>query len=791
MVRIFLYWPSIVAKHTHNTMKLGILINKKILALIIVVAIIVVPSVGALKAFTSEPITGSFFTPYDLQLTKSGTLSSCPDGMREFPSAFGKSPVKVVFYALPPGCSVKDILVTNVTVEIMDKNVTSPLSFAREAANFGNSLHSTNSPLLYWEQGKMRKWSFVKLYYVPMLYTHNSLYICKHLNFSISYKKASSVSRAQLTDTAFDGIAKSLFSNYKEMLPLYTPFPKENGEKFDYLIITTKDVNNALTDFVSFKKNEGFSVKIVDVSDILTDTGGSGAINSSEIREFIKKHYAEWQVKYVLLVGDLRHIPMTYMYPEPNEKRDESGIKRPVGRTPTDFFYAELDSKLDSDGDGLPGEVDEDTKSMKDFYPDVFVGRVPFSDYAKVQSVLNNDIKYQTAKESFRKSVLLAGAMLYYGEEGTSRQDGGLALDFAWSNYLKPAGFTGFSMYEKAGTNASYFSCDTPLTENNFKTQIDSGKYGLILWNAHGSPTSIARKYWVDSNHNKKVDSGEIKWTTLLNMADIDSIKFSPSVTYSASCETAWPEKHNMGFETLLRGGAAFIGASRISYGGGTIDPLLEGFVQHYASDNFSLGCSLDLSLFEIPHSSQPDFVNLYDFNLYGDPSLRVNPFEYASFEMNLSTEKVAVETGHKADFSVSFELTKPDSLKLSYETDLAGVKVIFDKGEVTKNEQVNCMVEISPDMDPGNYVVDITATNSSGVKVSLPLHLYVILHKYEPYDLNKDGVINGKDLILFVRYMGTAKGESGFNPLCDFNDDGVINIKDLSIFSSHFGEKD
>lgn len=765
--------------------------NKKILAFIIIVAIIGVSSAGTLKAFTAEPITGSLSTPSNLQLTENGTLSSFPEGMREFPSAFGKSPVKVVFYALPPGCSVKDISASDVTTEVVSKNVASVSGFEREPVNFRNSLHSTNSPFLYWEQGKMRKWSFIKLYYVPVLYAHNNLYVCKHLNFSVSYKKVSSVSRAQLSDDAFDGIAKTLFSNYRQMLPLYTPFPKENGEKFDYLIITTKDINNALSDFVSFKKNEGFSVKIVDVSDILKDVGASGTINSSEIREFIKKHYAEWQVKYVLIVGDLRHIPMMYMYPEPNEKRDESGIKRPVGRTPTDFFYAELDSKLDCDGDGLPGEFNEDTKCMKDFYPDVFVGRIPFSDYSKVQSVLNNDIKYQTAKESFRKSVLLAGAMLYYGEEGTTRQDGGLALDFAWTNYLKPAGFTGFSMYEKAGTNASYFSCDAPLTEKNFKTQIDSGKYGLILWNAHGSPTSIARKYWVDSNHNKKVDSGEIKWTTLLNMSDIDSIKFSPSVTYSASCETAWPEKHNMGFETLLRGGAAFIGASRISYGGGTIDPLLEGFVQHYATDNLPLGCSLDLSLFEIPHSSKPDFVNLYDFNLYGDPSLRVNPPEYSSFRMELSEGKVIVETGHKADFSVSLELTKPDTLKLGYETDLAGVKVSFSKDEVTKNDQVNCTVEVPADMDPGNYVVYITATNSAGIKFSQALHLYVILHKYEPYDLNKDGVIDGLDLVILARAMGTSKGENDFNPSCDFNKDGIVDMKDLNMFSSHFGEKD
>jgi len=767
---------------------------KRLLSLVIVAILVVSAVPGVVRAFSGNAINGSFnLGYYKLPSTEAGIPASVPHGMKEYPTAFRKSPVKVSFYALPPGCSVKEIKVFGVTARTLNATKFQRRNFSPVKNAVGTFLHKTGSPFLYWEQGKMRKWNFVKLYYVPVVYADGKLNVCEHLNFTITYQKTVSESRTELSDTAFDGIAEKLFVNYKEMLPEYTPFPLPDPDKdrFDYLIITTSNVDDALKDFVAFKQKEGFTVKIVNASDILNDLKSSGTLTSTDIREFIKKHYEEWHVKYVLLVGDLRHIPMMYMYPKPNEKRDESGIKRPVGRTPTDFFYAELDSKLDCDGDGLPGEFGEDTKCMKDFYPDVFVGRIPFSDYSKVNSVLANDIKYQQQSEKIRKSVLLAGAMLYYGEEKTSRQDGGLALDFAWSNYLKPAGFTKFSMYEKEGTHASYFECDAPLTEKNFRDQLATDKYGLVLWNAHGSPTSIARKFWVDSNHNGKVDGGEIKWKTLLNISDIDSIKYPTAVSYSASCETAWPEKNNMGFETLLRGGAAFIGASRISYGGGTIDPLLEGFVKHYSLDNFSVGESLDLSLFEIPHSSQPDFVNLYDFNLYGDPSLRVDPFEYAKFEMKLLPRKVNVETGHSATFSVSVNMQEQDTVKLSFDTDLAGVEVAFSSAEITKSGEINATVKVSPDVDPGEYTIVISGTNKNGVTVSSPLHIHVILHQYEPYDLNKDGVINGEDLIIFARYLGTRKGDSNFNPACDFNKDGVIDMKDLNLFSSHFGEKD
>ncbi len=768
--------------------------RKKLLILTIVAMLILSAAPGMVRAFGENAINGSFDSGSFLIPSNEAEIpASFPMGMKEFPTSFGNSPVEVSFYALPPGCSVKEIKVYGVAKRVLKGSEFYKKNYSLAFGEAGTFLHKTESPFLYWEQGKMRKWSFVKLYYVPVVYAHGELSICEHLKFEIVYSQTASVSRTELSDKAFDDVAEELFVNYNSIRKFYTPLIYvPTGDKiYDYLIIIPNDnYESAISNFVSFKETkEHFKVKIVTLNEIksLYDQGST----SDQVRTFIKSQYLNWRLKYVLLVGSPHSIPMFYMYPKPNEKRDENGSSRPIGRTPTDFFYAELDSKLDCDGDRLPGEFGEDTKCMKDLYPDVFVGRIPFDKFSSIQSVLSNNIVYETSKESFRKSALLVGAMLYYGEEKTSRQDGALALNFAWENYLKPAGFTTFSMYEEEGTHHSLFKGNVPISESNFVDALRTQKYGLVLLNAHGSPQYIARKYWVDSDKNGTVNQGEIKWETLISTSDINKYVLPPAVYYSASCETAWPEKDNIGKEILLHGGAAYIGSSRIEYGGGTIDPILEDFVKNYTLNNLSLGASLDLSLFNEPHSSIYDFVNLYDFNLYGDPSLRVNPFECSGFEMRLDPRRVDVETGHSARFKALVTLSEKEDVKLSFDTDLAGVKVAFDKAEIDKSGEVAATVKVSPDVDPGEYTVVISGTNGSGVTVSVPLHIHVILHQYEPYDLNEDGVINGEDLIIFARYLGTKKGDSNFSPSCDFNKDGVIDMKDLSIFSSHFGEKD
>ena len=713
------------------------------------------------------------------------------NGLRMFPSVSSWAPVKIVFYAIPPGYKVEGVNVNEIKKEHFSLEALPDNDVSFEVGSRLQPLHSTNSPAVFWETGKMRKWNFIKLYYTPFKWQNGNVYVYKEISFNVALSKSYKESDVELNDTVMDFVAKKVFVNYNEAKNWYQkPLIYTGNSKFNYLIIVPNSLKNAVNEFVSYKETEGYSVKVITLKELKEDMKAS-SVKPDTIRNFLKKHYLEWGTKYVLFVGSQKLLPMCYMYPEPNEKRDESGVKRPVGRTPTDFYYAELDSNWDADKDQLPGEYSEDTNEVKDYYPDVFVGRIPFDSANDVKDTLSHSIKFEEAEESFRKSALLAGAMLYYGEEGTSRQDGALALNFASDNYLKKSGFDVFSMYEKEGTHPSPFESSAPLTRKNFLEQLSSKKYGLVLWNAHGSPTSIARKYWVDNNHDKKVSNGEIKWKTLLSINDLSNLSLAPSIFYSASCETAWPEKSNLAKEALLKGASAFIGASRISYGGGTIDPVLEGFVKHYAVDNFGIGDSLDISLFEMPHTAEADFVNLYDFNLYGDPSIRVNPPKFSGFNMQLGQRAVAIEKNNSFHSTVHINIYNGEKVNLSYSTDIYGVTIKFDKDEITESGDVGYTVYTTKDVDEGSYTITISGENSDSYLQSLPLHIEVIPHQYEPYDVNKDGIINGVDLLIFARSYGSKYGEPSFNKSCDFNNDKIIDDKDLSLLSSHFGEND
>ena len=56
--------------------------------------------------------------------------------------------------------------------------------------------------------------------------------------------------------------------------------------------------------------------------------------------------------------------------------------------------------------------------------------------------------------------------------------------------------------------------------------------------------------------------------------------------------------------------------------------------------------------------------------------------------------------------------------------------------------------------------------------------------------DLNKDGVINSRDLSLVAARYNAKKGQANYSAGSDFNGDGIIDIYDLVIVSSNSGSK-
>lgn len=55
--------------------------------------------------------------------------------------------------------------------------------------------------------------------------------------------------------------------------------------------------------------------------------------------------------------------------------------------------------------------------------------------------------------------------------------------------------------------------------------------------------------------------------------------------------------------------------------------------------------------------------------------------------------------------------------------------------------------------------------------------------------DLNKDGVVNMKDVVLIAKAFNTAKGDSKYVLEYDLNGDGAINMKDVTMIAKYFNQ--
>jgi hypothetical protein len=55
--------------------------------------------------------------------------------------------------------------------------------------------------------------------------------------------------------------------------------------------------------------------------------------------------------------------------------------------------------------------------------------------------------------------------------------------------------------------------------------------------------------------------------------------------------------------------------------------------------------------------------------------------------------------------------------------------------------------------------------------------------------DINGDGIVNIKDIVIVAMAYGTSIGVPGFNISADLNQDGSINIADLYLVAQTFGE--
>ena len=489
---------------------------------------------------------------------------------------------------------------------------------------------------------QMRKWRIVEFKYTPFQYNPvtNHLLLVSEVNVFIDYKTGynSGAVESELHDTVMDERAIQLLMNSQESSGWYKseggPAPSAT---YDYVIITTNAIESSstkLSDFVTYLGSIGFSPRVITEDEYGGLTGQAPNGTAEKIRKWLQNNYISYGIEYVLLIGNpdpddpssgsdsVGDVPMKMCWP----RRTESSYKE----SPTDYFYADLTGNWDLDADQYYGEYGDDTGTGGvDFYNEVYVGRIPvYYGVTNLDSVLTKTIAYGTSTSTtWRKSALLP---MSYSDSST---DGAYLGEAMKNNYLTTNGYSTWTMYMQGSlctaANSS-FASSQELVDGATKTRWMNNDYGMVWWWGHGSSVSASLGYT------------ECGWGTIMYYTDASSLDNNhPSFVYQCSCNNGYPESSsNLGTALLYNGAIATVSASRVSWYAVTS----WGTWLKYYCDNASIGyyygyevavneknagealydVKADMGANRYSYWDGCHIMNLYDFNLYGDPAATI-----------------------------------------------------------------------------------------------------------------------------------------------------------------------
>ena len=412
-------------------------------------------------------------------------------------------------------------------------------------------------------------------------------------------------------------------------------------QTYDYVIITDDDLIDSITSsgFIDWKESNGFNLKIVSITDSEI-TSQQGNDLAEKIRNFLRQYYLEWGINYVLIVGNYEKIPMRYCYPDPNNHRFDI-FDYTAGEVPTDYYYADLSSSdadsWDLDGDGYYGEFGEDDP---DFEPEVAVGRIPTKNAARITYTLEKTIAFEQDTSNWKTSALNAGAFFYFTNQnnnGRPSMDGAVLSYYIEQDLMD--GWTVSHYSEQEGLETSEY--DWPaLNQNSFISDWKNGQYSIVNWQGHGWTNRVAHCVWSSDDGDDVPEDSEISWPNFISTnSDLDDDY--PSIVTAVSCYVGCPEIYsvsNLGIDLLTNPsiGAAVgvVASARSPYGSigwspsnpGGSDSIIYEFNKNMIVNQQRVGDALYNSKYYCNYNygwnEYYEYIDVYTFNLYGDPSL-------------------------------------------------------------------------------------------------------------------------------------------------------------------------
>ncbi len=469
---------------------------------------------------------------------------------------------------------------------------------------------------------QMRKWLYTKVDFVPIQYNPVSkkLFLTENVVIEINYTLSSTPLSSSLEmDTVMDDVASTMFTNFELANGWYdlNGNTSTSATTYDYVIVTTNliETNSAkLSNFVTYQQDLGHTVKVITEDEYGSLTGDD---TSDKIRQWLKNNYSAMGIKDVLLIGNpypnTGDVPMKMCYPKPTTTYQEA---------PTDYYYADLTGNWDIDGDGYYGEYsDYTTSGGVDLTADVYVGRIPVYDaaYITLDTILQKIMDYGASSTSWRKTTLLP---MSFSDPYT---DGAKLSEQMRTDYLTSAGYSSYRMYEQGSTcseaNSAYTSEQELIGGTGVRDIWATNDYGIVCWWGHGN------YYGAYVGYGSSTCSGSAFMTSSYATSLDDE---HPAFVYQNSCNNGQPEYlGNLGYALLKNGAITTVSASRVSWyyvgqssfdGTGSNAGIGYNYIEKLVQE-----IPAGKALFQTKQALVIDpyvLMNVYDFNLYGDPSV-------------------------------------------------------------------------------------------------------------------------------------------------------------------------
>ena len=539
-------------------------------------------------------------------------------------------PSKIFSVAIPPGAELVEVtfevpenVVLPGSYEITPSPLPrvigqeDPLIYQRDKEMYEenyNSVYGSDEPypssaVEFVRTAGYRKYNLVDVRITPFTYhpVSGRLIYYPKVNIYVSYTFPEDYSSEDIMVDNIpktEKIAEEIILNYDEAENWY-PSGTTSRETYDYIIITLDSLTSSVNTLKDWEENKGRSVYVATTDWI--DDNYDGYDLAEKMRNFLRDKYPseEWGILDVCIVGHWDDVPI----------RTCSQYVYYYGPIDTDLYYAELslpDSQSwDADGDHLWGEDSDPI----DFYSEVNVGRIPWSNPSIVEDICDKSVAYEmTDDPAFKKNILLLGAF-FWDNDPNPRTDNAVLMEAKVDqDWMEDWAMT--RMYEDG---YSTYPMDYDLTYDNVKTVWSQGSYGFVNWAGHGSPTACYRYH----------PSTPFVDTATCNYLNDDY----PAIIFADACSNSDTDYLNIGQAMLKQGAVGFLGSTEVALGCPGWDDPMDGssqsldyfFTTCVTSGNYTQGQAHQWALLEMYTNNLWDYTKYEMFEwgaLWGNPDL-------------------------------------------------------------------------------------------------------------------------------------------------------------------------